>query len=373
MRLCIVQPSKDGVSETFLRSHERFLPYDVSVLHDIHKFPRSGDAPIAKQAVSMRLFHQVWRKIQGVPVQKKSQDAFRYYLKKHKIDLVLAEYGPSGVWAVTACKNLNVPLVVHFHGFDASVKEVLDKYRCGYDELFDYAKAIVVVSEAMKARLLDMGAPPDKVYCNPCGVDTEYFECGTPASASQVFLSVGRFVEKKAPYLTLCAFSKVLKRYPEAKLRMVGDGPLLGLCKDLARALQVGDNVEFLGSRSHAFVKQAMLSCRGFVQHSIEASDGDCEGTPVAVLEASASGLPVVASAHAGISDVVKDGITGFLFEEKDVDKMASYMMRLLASPQLANDLGKAGRARIVSEYSMEKSIFRLSEILDNCSTSKTS
>jgi glycosyltransferase involved in cell wall biosynthesis len=109
----------------------------------------------------------------------------------------------------------------------------------------------------------------------------------------------------------------------------------------------------------------AMQQARAFVQHSITTHDGDSEGTPVAILEAGASGLPVVSTRHAGIQDAVIHEKTGLLVAEGDIHAMAEHMTRLAKDPQLAADLGKAGRDWVSSEYSMDKNITRLWSIIE--------
>ena len=94
------------------------------------------------------------------------------------------------------------------------------------------------------------------------------------------------------------------------------------------------------------------------------ASSGDSEGTPVAIMEASAASLPVVSTFHAGIPDVILDGITGILVPETDIDKMADAMLTLLNDKELARKMGRAGRERIKSEYSMERYINVLKTLL---------
>jgi glycosyltransferase involved in cell wall biosynthesis len=99
--------------------------------------------------------------------------------------------------------------------------------------------------------------------------------------------------------------------------------------------------------------------------HSVEAADGDSEGTPVALLEASASGLPVVATRHAGITDVVIDGETGSLVDEGDVDMMAAHMIELARNPGLAARMGVRGRLHVAARYSIDKNVGALWEVLD--------
>jgi glycosyltransferase involved in cell wall biosynthesis len=92
---------------------------------------------------------------------------------------------------------------------------------------------------------------------------------------------------------------------------------------------------------------------------------GDSEGTPVGVLEAGASGLPVVATRHAGILDVVVDGATGLLVDEGDVVGMAEHMLRLAREPELAGRLGQAARRRICAHFTMDQSIAKLWSIIE--------
>jgi glycosyltransferase involved in cell wall biosynthesis len=108
-----------------------------------------------------------------------------------------------------------------------------------------------------------------------------------------------------------------------------------------------------------------MREARVFVQHSVRTSGGDSEGTPVSILEAGATGLPVVSTRHAGIKDVVQHKSTGFLVEEGDVEGMAEYMLELGSKPSLAGSMGRQARQHIAQNFSLEENIRRLSEVLE--------
>jgi glycosyltransferase involved in cell wall biosynthesis len=198
-------------------------------------------------------------------------------------------------------------------------------------------------------------------------VDCSAFGGANPATAPATFLSVGRFTAKKAPDLTLRAFARVRQKVPGAQLRMVGFGPLLEPCRKLAGELGLDGAVTFLGACPPPVIQGEMRRARCFVQHSIVAPDGDSEGTPVSILEAGASGLPVVSTRHAGIPDVVLDGVTGLLVEEGDVEGMACALVRLALDPDLAARLGQAARQRIAEHFSLPDRIGRLWAILDSC------
>ena len=273
---------------------------------------------------------------------------------------------------LNVCQELNIPLVVHFHGYDAYLQELLDRHKTAYKRMFDYASAIIAVSRHMTEQLVNLGAPAEKVFYNPYGVEIAKFKQASVLSSPLQVLAVGRFVEKKAPYLTILAFNKVLERLPEARLVMVGAGILHDVCSKLIKALHIEHAVELKGIVNHDGVAALMQQSRVFVQHSLVPASGDTEGTPVAILEAGAAGLPVVSTRHAGITDVVIHGKTGFLVDEGDIDAMSDYVYQLLNNPELASEMGKNAREHICENYNMEGSIKKLRNILEHCAVRDT-
>jgi glycosyltransferase involved in cell wall biosynthesis len=305
--------------------------------------------------------------VMRVGLEREITSAYIAAFRRHNAKAVLAEYGTTGVLTVEACRRLGIPLVVHFHGFDASVRSVLEEYAARYVTMFRDAASIVAVSQDMRRRLISLGAPPEKVQYVPCGVDCRMFDGADPEAAPPVFVAVGRFVEKKGPQLTIRAFAQVYRAHPEARLRMVGEGPLMEECRDLVTNLGINGVVTLLGSQPHDMIREEMCRARCFVQHSVQAVSGDCEGTPVGILEAGASGLPVVSTRHAGIPEVVVEEETGLLVDEGDVDGMAEHMTRMIREPHVAGRLGRAGRERVSAHFSMERSLSQLWDAISNC------
>ncbi len=254
LNICIIVPENNVYSETFIRAHIDRLPGKVTFLYG-GLFPtRQADGRLlvpepsflerTKRSLLYRLF-----KINF------SEDLLKHkilqqFLISNKIDLVLAEYGPTGARVMNVCQKANIALIVHFHGFDAYEKNTLKDFGNQYLEMFKIAAAIVSVSTHMRQVLINMGAPADKVHTNPCGMNAQLFSAANPEKAPPTFLSVGRFVEKKAPHLTLLAFKKVSTKIPEAKLVMAGDGPLLDACKTMTKALKLENAVQFLGTQT---------------------------------------------------------------------------------------------------------------------------
>jgi glycosyltransferase involved in cell wall biosynthesis len=373
VNLCVVRPNETANMETFIRAHLDGLPAKVSLIEG--GFPRINGRPVRSQTISARVCRKMWRSLCG---QDWNGELTSHYVKAFRqlqTEVVLAEYGPTGVRVLDACQRLRIPLVVHFHGYDASVRSVLAEHAESYRRLFREAAAIVAVSRQMCDKLISLGAASDKVHYNPYGVDCRAFSVADSMAAAPVFLAVGRFVEKKAPQRTLSAFAEVYRANPATRLRMIGDGPLLSSCRELARELGINRAVTFLGEQTSLVIQDEMRHARCFVQHSVEAGDGDCEGAPVAVIEAGASGLPVVATRHGGIPDIVLDEETGFLVNEHDARGMAAQMLRVITDAALAARIGQAARKRIVANFSKELRLARLWSIIERSVqlTSKTS
>jgi glycosyltransferase involved in cell wall biosynthesis len=382
-RICIVQPRLGVLTETFIEAHRRHLPGVVMRL-DCDPFPiatEDGEPllsllhPRVHRALG-RLFGLSRERADGalarrVPAHIREGVLLRR-LRKERLDVVLAEYGPTGVAVQRVCAKAGLPLVVLFHGYDASHRPTLDRYLPDYRRLFIHASAIVAVSRQMRSQLIDLGAAPEKVAFNPYGIDVEAFSSGHPEDAPPTLLAVGRFVDKKAPDLTIAAFAKIADRLPKARLEMIGDGPLEASCRQRARELGVAEGVLFRGPLPHTEVARAMHRARCLVQHSVTPDSGDMEGTPLAILEAMASGLPVIATRHGGILDVVGDGETGLLVDERDVDGMAKAMARLTENPETAARMGEAGRRFVLDHHTMERRIENLASILEAAVSPRT-
>ncbi len=152
--------------------------------------------------------------------------------------------------------------------------------------------------------------------------------------------------------------------HPDARLILGGDGVLLNSCKNLAKGLKYEKYIEFKGVMTLLEIKKELSLANVFVQHSIIADDGDMEGTPLSILEASAAGLPVISTNHGGIPDVVINCITGFLVNEHDVDGMAESMIKILNDNDLAKKLGLNGRKKIKSDFHIQKHIDVINSLL---------
>jgi colanic acid/amylovoran biosynthesis glycosyltransferase len=367
-RLLIVQPHLDARSETFIAAHQRLPGFQVEVVHgNPARFQGSAvlrSSPFSASA-AISYADAAWK---GLPIFKLNTRfrlgvSYMQVLEQWKPHAVLAEYGPWACNVLEACRTLQIPLIAHFHGYDASHIATIKTCR-SYRELFDYAAAIVAVSSAMREQLHKLGASREKVHLIPYGVDSTKFVGAAPALSEKSFLAVGRLVEKKSPLLTLEAFSIAAKRVPDISLTMVGDGPLMAECRRYVTNRGLETKVHMQGFLPHAEVALLMRRSRAFLQHSVVSDDGDSEGMPVAILEAAASGLPVIATRHAGIPEAVLHERTGLLCNEKDVEAMADSIIRIANDAVLAKTLGAAARNHVMHNFDQLVQLEKLAKLI---------
>ncbi len=364
LRIALASPAENAWSETFIAAHiDRLRSVDQLLSGGVPPRNASVGGPLVRQeGLGAYWDRLLGKRFGGMPGLIRQRLAQR--LKQLKPDVVLAEYGNMGAEILPACEAARIPLVVHFHGFDAHRVDYVARYH-GYRELFRYARALVVVSRAMEQQLLALGAPRAKVIYNCYGIDVERFVPGRPDEAPPHFLAIGRFADKKAPHLTIKAFAMVFAQRPSARLTMVGQGKLWQQCKDLVQELGLEQCVDLCGVKRPEEIVQLFHRSRAFVQHSVVTATNDHEGTPLAVLEAMATGVPVVSTYHAGIADVVAHEVRGLLCAEHDVEGMAANMVRLVDEPSLAQRFGTAGRAYVEQAHRVEVQVAELQRILE--------
>ena len=353
VRLAIVSPGLNAYSETFIQAHRKLKADKVYFFY-------SGSIPEYVDGIPETLLIKLFRaffKLYEFLIGKKGvgrSALFRFYLKKLKINFVLAEYGTTGAEIAPELAKMKIPFIVHFHGYDASMHSVLEEYRSKYQYMFEKAASIVVVSQVMQKRILSLGATEEKVCLNPYGASPGFLKL-SPKFDNQRFLFVGRLVDKKAPYYLIMSFVDVVKKFPDAKLDVIGDGPLMNTCKNLLSYYDLEEVVTLHGRKTHEEVMSFFENSFAFVQHSVTGLSGDMEGLPNSVLEASASALPVVSTIHAGIPDLIENGASGYLVEEHDIKGMSKKMIALLSNTEKAINMGRKGREKLIEGFTQER------------------
>ena len=372
--ILIVSPAKIGLTETFIRAHIDQLYGNVFYLYgwDLD-FKTQADVSLKElykpkssflTKLKSLLPHYIYFRLAQKRKKNYTKEAhIKRYIQEHQIDVVLAEYGTAGSFIAPICKSLSLPLLVHFHGFDASRSDILNTFKKGYQFMFSHATKIIVVSTAMKQALVGQGCPEKKLVLNTYGPHPDYLNI-KPNLESNYIISVGRHTYKKAPYLTILAFQKVLDKHPSLKFKMIGDGELFDVSKNLVKSLDLENNIILLGGLERKEIIKHLETAFLFVQHSLVALNGDSEGTPVGIIEAMAAGLPVVSTRHAGIPDVVIENKTGFLVDEGDIDAMAEEILKIVNNRELAETFGKKGNVEIAAHYNLENHLEIINQLI---------
>jgi colanic acid/amylovoran biosynthesis glycosyltransferase len=280
--------------------------------------------------------------------------------------LVHAHFGPDGVTAMPLARTLGVPLVVTFHGFDATVRDAdalrsFPRHRVYIvrrRSLMSAGARFLAVSHFIKGRLLAQGFPGERVVVHYTGVDLHRFR-GDPAAAREpVVLFVGRMVEGKGGSHLLHAMALVHARQPTVRVVLIGDGPERDEWELMAR--QTGVAAEFLGERPPEDVQQWLQRAAVLCVPSITTASGAQEGFGMVFAEALASGLPVVSHAVGGIPEAVGEGVGGLLVPEGDDAGLAHALERVLSDPDLRVALGRAGQSRVHALFDLRRQTERL-------------
>jgi colanic acid/amylovoran biosynthesis glycosyltransferase len=354
MRLIIARSNFFSYSETFIEEQIKQLE-PVDVLFEGWQPSRlKGGGSIYPLPFSILAVRGILRRLAPAIYQKIYTHFLKRFLRVHKIDAFLANYGPLGANIYEACAAEGIPYSVVFLGFDAAEKKTLETYGARYVLSLPRAKAIICVAESMRATLEEIAGPLPNLHVIPCGVDTSKFIPGTPRDGFNV-ISVARFAEKKGSLKSIQAFEILLRDFPQAQLRMVGDGPLWEEAKEYVSAHGLSANIHFLGAMGQSDYLPLLQESNVFIQHSVLTPSGDSEGTPVAILEASACGLAICSTRHAGIPDAVIEGKTGLLVDEHDVEGMASSLKELALDVVITRAYGVAARKHMEEQYDVVK------------------
>jgi colanic acid/amylovoran biosynthesis glycosyltransferase len=288
--------------------------------------------------------------------------------------LLHAHFGQDGVSVMGLARKLRVPLVVTFHGGDCTVtrlslwlsgKMYNYHFLLGEERLKREAAVFLAVSGFVHRQLLARGYPEEKVRTHYIGVDTVKFAPANRLNDTPYVLCVGRHVPKKGIDVLLKAFARIAGKYPSLTLLQVGTGPLTRTLAALASALGLAGRVRFLGAQSHDKIVELMRGARVFALPSQEPASGDREALGIVFNEASACGIPVVATRHGGIPEAVLDGETGFLVPEKADTALAERLDRLLSDEALASRMGRRGREYVCEMFDLSRQTRLLERIYD--------
>lgn len=286
-------------------------------------------------------------------------------LKKREIRALHAHFGEEAYALLDLKADLGLPLVATFYGYDMSELPRRPGWAEKYRRLFAEGDLFLVEGGHMRRSLVKLGCPEDKVRIQRISVDLEKARFRRPEFRGKTrFLFCGRFVEKKGLIVALKAVRLMREKgLKDFELGVIGGGPLEKGLKDHVRENGLEENVIFHGKTTHSEFHRALADADILVAPSLTAPDGDSEGgAPTVLLEAQATGLPVVSTRHADIPEIVTEGKSALLSDEGDAEGLARNMIFMMERPEVWESFGREGRRLVESQFDVRKTVRGLEE-----------
>lgn len=289
---------------------------------------------------------------------------------RHKFDVIHAHWLlPNGFISAVVNRLLKIPYVITLHGSDIFVSKQNFIFKNMAKWTLKHAAMVTSVTPAFLPELAALGVPEQKRCMITNGVTSSVFSTPSQKKITEmrerlsipddclVVFALGRIVLKKGFNVLIQALPYVKEKIQDVKVIIGGDGTDLSRLKALATELGVTDMVQFPGTINRTDVPIFFYLSDLFVLPAVFDPKGNVDGCPIVILEAMACGKPVVSSDISGIPIVVKDGETGLLVSEKNVQALATAIISLLENPEKREQFGRAGKLRIQQELTWTKTI----------------
>ena len=253
-------------------------------------------------------------------------------------------------WALSG-----IPFSFTMHG----PSEFFEAPKWRLDEKVARAAFTVAISHFCRSQLMYLSDRShwDRIHIVHCGIDPAAFAPNPDRPPGQHIAFVGRLDPVKGADLLLDAVAALRSSHPDLRVSILGDGPHGPRIRQRAATLSLSDVVTFLGARPSDDVARLLADADLLVLPSF------AEGVPVVLMEAMATGLPVIASAIAGIPELVDHGASGLLIPPGDLDALTRAIASLLDDPTRRHVMGQNGRAKVIADFNDETEARRLATL----------
>lgn len=291
------------------------------------------------------------------------------YCKLNGINIIHAHFAHAGYFFLEAKRRLKVPFIVSFYGLDYEyLPYTKPEYKNYYKELFAVADGFICEGAHGKKTLInEYGVDAEKVKIVHLGVEAEKikFIKRTKKIDSLNLVQISSYNKKKGHEYTLKAFAKTLEKCPDMKLTLVGRGPTREECIELATELGLDSHVDFVEFIDYATLHSFLKDFDVFIHPSCYSDDHDSEGgAPVVLLDAQATGMPIISTKHCDIPSEVINEETGLLSAEKNVDGIAQNIERFYRMDnQEYTVFSESAFKHIAANYNISKNAFSLKKI----------
>lgn len=303
-----------------------------------------------KQAATLRLFY--------------SAIAF---LEQSRYDIVHCQFGiyamqgkypeDAGILAVKSLGLLQGKLITAFRGWDISwyVKQQGDDV---YNTLFAEGDFFVTNCQFFRDRAIKIGCNPEKIVVLGSGIDCDRFSFKSrhfPEDGIIKLVTTGRLIEKKGIEYGIRGVAKLLEKYPHVEYSIIGDGYLKEELQQLIEELGIANQVKLLGWQQQSEIIAILDRSHILLAPCVTAKDGNQDAPVNTLKEAMAMGLPVIATYHGGIPELVDDNVSGCLVAERDSKAIADKLYYLIKNPGLWQEMGQNGRQTVQNRYEINR------------------
>jgi colanic acid/amylovoran biosynthesis glycosyltransferase len=235
-----------------------------------------------------------------------------------------------------------------------------EPYRWKLDLKIRQALFVICISHYCRSQAMLFSSTEEwnKLHIVHCGIDLNRYQPVTHQAGQKRLLYIGRLSAAKGVPILLQAIAAITPQHPDIQLTIVGDGPDRQMLDLQATELGIRDRLSFVGYQSQDAVCGYLQACDIFVLPSF------AEGLPVVLMEAMATGIPVITTAIAAISELVEDGINGYLVPPGAVKPLAHRLDQLLSDAQLRQTLGQAGRIKVAQAFNLHQEVGTLKQII---------
>ncbi|MHB9131793.1 MAG: glycosyltransferase [Armatimonadota bacterium] len=274
-------------------------------------------------------------------------------------DIIHCHFGPKGVlaqyWKEMGAIRGRITTVFHAHELSTLTDE---EGRVYYAPLLHGDTLLMPISDYWRQLLFYWGADPSRLVIHHMGVHCDripFRPRKIPVGEPINLLTVARLVESKGIEYALRALAYLQPALPNLRYTIVGDGPLRGELEALSQSLGLSDIVRFVGAQNQAGVALYLDQAHIFLSPHVTSHDRIKEGIPVALMEAMAAGVAVVTTRHSGIPELVEDGVSGLLADERDVAGLVTALQQICSDPAELPRLTRAARQMIEEQFNIER------------------
>jgi colanic acid/amylovoran biosynthesis glycosyltransferase len=313
-----------------------------------------------------------WRRLVHKHIKHEPWRIYPWEVRHMLLELTRADakllhiyFGHIAVHLLPLIKACPHPVVVSFHGADAGVDMEKEGHLFAMREVFAAATLIQSRSQSLVDDLIKLGCPESKIVIQRTGIPLEewpFEQRALPMNGEWRLLQCCRLIAKKGLDTTLRAFKEITKTKPKAELVIAGDGPLRQELEALAVELGVSKQVRFTGFLTQQQLRREVYRAHFFLHPSRTSKDGNREGIPNSLLEAMASGAPVIATRHGGIPEAISSGESGLLVDENDYQALAIATHSLMAQPSRIKLIAEEARKAIEMKFDRFTNIRHLEE-----------